>query len=204
MADIEHSAITDPEIHEPKGVSAATSGFAYIADGAGSGTWTLVPASGSRTTDEVVFVGSSLVNQLPVSLDVPIQVSFGTPVNLTGDITLDGTGTFTVVNAGTYSFLMNNTYGRSASVSTAELNIRVLINASQIGGSGNTWLATSDERITKTTAFTLNLSAADVVIIEINRDGNGTNDGGLYTNIPTLVDWAQIPSASLACYKTVI
>lgn len=36
----EHSAITDPNIHEPKGVAAATSGQVYVADGAGSGTWT--------------------------------------------------------------------------------------------------------------------------------------------------------------------
>lgn len=36
---IQHSIITDPNIHEPKGVATATSGKAYISDGAGSGTW---------------------------------------------------------------------------------------------------------------------------------------------------------------------
>lgn len=36
----EHNTITDPEIHEPKGVSTAGAGQVYIADGAGSGTWT--------------------------------------------------------------------------------------------------------------------------------------------------------------------
>lgn len=39
MADVEHSAITDPDIHEPKGVAAATAGEVYVADGAGSGDW---------------------------------------------------------------------------------------------------------------------------------------------------------------------
>lgn len=39
MADVEHSAITDPDIHEPKGVAAATAGKVYVADGAGSGDW---------------------------------------------------------------------------------------------------------------------------------------------------------------------
>lgn len=44
MANIEHSVITDPDIHEPKDISIATSGSAYIADGAGSGAWSsLVP-----------------------------------------------------------------------------------------------------------------------------------------------------------------
>lgn len=36
---IQHSAITDPNIHEPKGVASATAGTVYVADGAGSGTW---------------------------------------------------------------------------------------------------------------------------------------------------------------------
>jgi len=40
LADIEHSVITDPNIHEPKGASTATADQIYIADGAGSGAWT--------------------------------------------------------------------------------------------------------------------------------------------------------------------
>lgn len=43
MADTEHNTITDPEIHEPKGVAAANSGEIYIANGAGSGLWTPEP-----------------------------------------------------------------------------------------------------------------------------------------------------------------
>ena len=39
MANVEHNAITDPNIHEPKGVSSASSGTVYVADGAGSGNW---------------------------------------------------------------------------------------------------------------------------------------------------------------------
>lgn len=37
---VEHVNITDPYVHEPKGVVAANSGEVYIADGAGSGAWT--------------------------------------------------------------------------------------------------------------------------------------------------------------------
>lgn len=36
---IQHNTITDPDIHEPKGVASAASGKVYIADGAGSGDW---------------------------------------------------------------------------------------------------------------------------------------------------------------------
>lgn len=34
-----HSTITDPNIHEPKGVATATNGQVYIANGSGSGAW---------------------------------------------------------------------------------------------------------------------------------------------------------------------
>ncbi len=40
----EHNIITDPELHEPKGVAAAGSGQVYVANGAGSGTWTTLGA----------------------------------------------------------------------------------------------------------------------------------------------------------------
>ena len=41
----EHSTITDPELHEPKGVAAAVGGKIYISDGAGSGSWRYIPHS---------------------------------------------------------------------------------------------------------------------------------------------------------------
>jgi hypothetical protein len=40
MANVNHSALTDPYLHEPKGASTASAGEVYVADGAGSGAWT--------------------------------------------------------------------------------------------------------------------------------------------------------------------
>ncbi len=42
---VAHSAITDPNLHEPKGVAAATSNKVYVSDGAASGTWQKLTAS---------------------------------------------------------------------------------------------------------------------------------------------------------------
>lgn len=39
MATIQHAAIADPYIHEPKGIATASANTIYVADGAGSGTW---------------------------------------------------------------------------------------------------------------------------------------------------------------------
>lgn len=41
----EHNIITDPDIHEPKGITTASDGSAYIANGTGSGTWIRVPGA---------------------------------------------------------------------------------------------------------------------------------------------------------------
>lgn len=40
MANVSHSTLTDPYLHEPKGAGAAAAGSVYVSDGAGSGSWT--------------------------------------------------------------------------------------------------------------------------------------------------------------------
>lgn len=42
---VEHRTISDPEIHEPKGISSATIDTVYVADGAGSGNFNKVTES---------------------------------------------------------------------------------------------------------------------------------------------------------------
>ena len=39
MANVVHSVLTDPFLHEPKGIAAASDGQVYIANGSGSGAW---------------------------------------------------------------------------------------------------------------------------------------------------------------------
>jgi len=39
MANIQHNTLTDPNIHEPKGVSTASADAMYVATGTGTGTW---------------------------------------------------------------------------------------------------------------------------------------------------------------------
>lgn len=52
----EHSTLTDPDQHEPKGTSTASAGDVYFANGAGSGTWS-VP--GGNTFGDMDFTGNS-------------------------------------------------------------------------------------------------------------------------------------------------
>lgn len=45
-----HSGLTGADLHEPKGVDAASADTVYIADGAGSGAWAKVDASSLDST----------------------------------------------------------------------------------------------------------------------------------------------------------
>ena len=53
---IQHNTITDPDIHEPKGVSTATSGQVYKADGTGSGAWASPLLGQDTATAGQVFI----------------------------------------------------------------------------------------------------------------------------------------------------
>lgn len=61
MANVNHSALTDPYLHEPKGVAAAPAGARYYSDGAGSGNWTRIQGWG-QFADADTTVGSPSQN----------------------------------------------------------------------------------------------------------------------------------------------
>lgn len=46
-----HRDLTGADLHEPKGAASAASGTVYVSDGAGSGSWTSVPASKVSVVD---------------------------------------------------------------------------------------------------------------------------------------------------------
>ena len=59
---VEHKTLTDPDLHEPKGVASASANYVYAANGTGSGNWKLVDANMLDTS----FSGAGV---LSVTLD---------------------------------------------------------------------------------------------------------------------------------------
>ena len=114
----EHSSITDPEIHEPKGVAAATSGQVYVANGSGSGVWTTQSAYGSIYADDgdsatVGTIGTTAKKFDPFTsddLNANVTVSADASsitATLAGNYEIDFTAsvaTTTMVDTGTYIF----------------------------------------------------------------------------------------------------
>lgn len=85
MANVLHSSLTTTDLHEPKGVAAATSGQVYIANGAGSGAWT--------TPDPVVFpnkhiAGLTWSNAADASNDITVAAGTCRDSTNTEDMTL--------------------------------------------------------------------------------------------------------------------
>lgn len=69
----QHSEISDPNLHEPKGISTAADGTVYIADGAGSGLWEL-PSVSERFTLTATMADVSTAGSvyIPVPVDCTI------------------------------------------------------------------------------------------------------------------------------------
>lgn len=82
---VQHSSITDPNIHEPKGVAAASSGDIYVANGSGSGVWTgkntlfAQPAYGFMS-----FYDNATATSIPTALTYQQIAGTFTPITLFG------------------------------------------------------------------------------------------------------------------------
>jgi hypothetical protein len=117
---IQHNTITDPDIHEPKGVAAATSGKVYISNGSGSGAWEYPPG---KAHAELYISGGTTAHTLAAA-------SAFTLLNPSGEWTASGNediltvtpgnGTITLNQAGHYyiSFWINFTTASIASGSS--------------------------------------------------------------------------------------
>lgn len=55
---VEHVSITDPNIHEPKGVTSATADTVYVADGSGSGAWEQLNPYGGILYNDIAGSGT--------------------------------------------------------------------------------------------------------------------------------------------------
>ncbi len=86
MANIQHSVLTDPQLHEPKGVSTAASGKVYRANGSGSGAW-VFPSGHSY--GELYIDGGVTAQTLPAA-------SAKAKLNPTGEWTTNGNANVTL------------------------------------------------------------------------------------------------------------
>lgn len=84
----EHNTLTGSQLHEPKGAATATAGQVYVADGAGSGTWTNFGASSvSGSVSQGIYDYNDLATS---TTQIPLTLA-----NTQYEMTNDGAGPFT-------------------------------------------------------------------------------------------------------------
>lgn len=125
MADVQHSSLTDPQLHEPKGISTADDGAVYVANGAGSGDWE-VPLYIAPVFAEIDRASASV--SLTTVTDIQIG-SFAFDDVDTSSFTLQTNNRLIVLVAGLYSvnfsvhITPDSAIGASNEVVTAKLKL---------------------------------------------------------------------------------
>jgi len=101
-----HSTLTGADLHEPKGVAAASAGQIYIADGAGSGAQRNVPHSAFYYDD--IGTGTTITTPTAYTLIGPATTGDAVPREFThnslGRLTYTGTTTVDIQITVTLSF----------------------------------------------------------------------------------------------------
>jgi hypothetical protein len=179
VADIQHFAITDPNIHEPKGIASATAGKVYTANGSGSGTW-LLPAG--HAYGELYIQGGATAQALAAaSALAKLNPTGEWTVNGNKNITLSaGNGTITAVHTGKYKINFHVIFETTAISSGATYNFHYNINGTSSPRKvyvKKTSNAAETLFISGTGLTTL--AAADVLSIYVG--GDGTSSGANIT-----------------------
>lgn len=91
MANVQHASLTDPELHEPKGVASASSGQVYVADGAGSGSWQAQSSGTLRT--EVSLQADTISDSSNLSAGTIATITF-TPASASNRLRITIPGWF--------------------------------------------------------------------------------------------------------------
>lgn len=135
MANVQHSSLTDPNIHEPKGISTATANTVYMANGSASGSWTNVnrlPGTGWGQYSNSIYVGTTGLTIGTTEVLLPFDTNVNVtqlPISLTGTTTsLMDLGTETlqfVSNGDMHSLTMGFTVYSVASGSPTHIDLQL-------------------------------------------------------------------------------
>lgn len=175
MANIQHSVLTDPQLHEPKGASTAASGKVYVANGSGSGAWQFIAG---HSYGDLYITGSSVSQTLSAA-------SALAKLNPTGAWTANGyqnitpsaaNGQFRITQAGIYQLDFWVVFETAAIASGAAYNFHYAVNGTastrkvyvkKTSNGVDTLHLASNGYVT--------LAANDVISISVGGDGTSSS-----------------------------
>ena len=156
----------------------------------------VVPYIVSPKPLETILIGRDITVQNPTGLDAVMQVSYGDE-QITDDATLGADGSLTFHKHGFYHLVAIFSVGRLLSAGgIAHIFLRALLNGVQVGSPLSTFIDNTNIVIPEQFVLDLELNVGDVFTVEIYRDSNGANDGGLLTSLST-IGWGTAASATI-------
>lgn len=175
MATIQHSALTDPEVHEPKDITTAEAGAVYVADGSGSGAWQ--QPAGHAYGELYISEGVTAQTLSSASGTAKLNPTGEWTTNGNANVTLSAAnGTITITHAGEYALDFWITFTTASIAAGAKYRFYYTVNGTH--GTRNVY-------ITKPTngADTLHCAASgiatfaanDVVTIYVGGDATSSS-----------------------------
>jgi len=150
---------------------------------------------------ENVLDSQNFTDQDPPGLGTPLQVIFG-GVDASDQWSVDATGAFTCIIAGQYDIRMKLSIGREGSPGVSQIYARVLLNGVPEGSTSHTIVDNGRSEWPSILEFSRTFDAGDVVTVEIVRDTDGHDSGGLRAGVPDVAGWASSPSAQFTIDRT--
>ena len=177
---VRHSLATDPEIHEPKGVSTASSGEVYKANGTGSGAWSkpggaIYGFMHTHSNTTAVYSGSGIV-----ALDTYYIIDNSWSLAHGDDVTINGTndGLIAPVGGDYYCNINMSGYADSGGVDKVILTTDILVNGVAEGHTSKIYLDKTKPQ-NWITQGVLVLSASDVVTVRVQVITGDVDAGGV-------------------------
>ena len=156
----EHVSITDPEIHEPKGIATASLGEIYVANGTGSGTWDATTSLQSSTSGqsyvlnvEIDDVAGTNTHYIPVPMSgtiTSIYTALENTIDVDTDIgivsTVGAVGSITVAASGSAAGDVDSLTS-FVNDSVAFGNVIIIASAGSSTVSSRLWVSITIERV---------------------------------------------------------
>lgn len=127
MANIQHAVLTDPQLHEPKGVSTASSGQVYRANGSGSGVW--VFPSGHAYGELFIDGGTTTQTLSAASATAKLNPTGEWTANGNANITLSAAnGEITITEPGEYQLNFYISFTTASIATNSKYNFHYAVN----------------------------------------------------------------------------
>lgn len=179
MATVQHSALTDPNIHEPKGVAIAANGKVYVANGAGSGSWKFI--AGHAYGDMYITGGATAQTLAAASAKSKLNPTSAWTANGFQNVTIDpSNGQITVLEAGIYQLDFWIVFETAAISGGAAYNFHYAINGTS--GTRKVYVkkpTNGVDTLHVSSSGYATLAANDIVSVYVN--GDGTSSGTTIT-----------------------